>query len=657
MSTRNVKFCDTDQTLEMDFNVGDGKWRTIAITEAREALKQAKARKSRNTRKELADLLGATRHADISDSSSNEDDTMIEVSDSDDNQYKDAQSYPPSCLSVFTANARSLIPKLESLFDCISERNADFGIITETWIKAGKQLSDLSEELEGAYSLGILSQSRTNNAANGRAYGGVALVYRLSRANFKLFDFPNHDDYEVLAAIGNVKGIKSKILCISCYAPPNMGSLRAHGLIVFLSDLVAEVKRTIGDILVVVSGDFNQWSVQDLLDEHPDLSEVDHGPTRLGRSIDRSFVNFKAAINASGTSTPLETDEGNKSDHRVAYLRASFKAAIAKRVTFSYRAYTPEGADKFAEGLGRLDWEPVYSEATVEGKAKAFQRLMDNLMDTCFHWRTTTRREDEEPWVDDFFKKLWKRRRKVYDRDGRSPLWRTLSRKASRRYAKRMSKFLELQKKNLTGGEASRKFFKVVKNYSTREKNPDFDVRSLYPGDDDKAVAEKLADHFNTISLEFDGLDQGGPPEGQDNVPLLSLSVEQVATCLRTIKKPRGTVRGDIFPALVTKHSGQLAVPLTHLYNAISSTGEWPRGWKTEFVKPIPKIPHPESANDLRNISCTMLIRKVYESFVLNWLVSPKWPEVQPVRWCQGLWLGASPGLPVAGCPSSPRGP
>lgn len=44
----NVKFCDDNQTLEMNFNEGDSKWRTIALTEARDALKQAKARKSRS---------------------------------------------------------------------------------------------------------------------------------------------------------------------------------------------------------------------------------------------------------------------------------------------------------------------------------------------------------------------------------------------------------------------------------------------------------------------------------------------------------------------------------------------------------------------------------------------------------------------------------
>ena len=34
----------------------------------------------------------------------------------------------------------------------------------------------------------------------------------------------------------------------------------------------------------------------------------------------------------------------------------------------------------------------------------------------------------------------------------------------------------------------------------------------------------------------------------------------------------------------------------------------------------IPKKNNPESLSDLRNISCTMLVSKMYESFVLDWL-------------------------------------
>lgn len=123
-----------------------------------------------------------------------------------------------------------------------------------------------------------------------------------------------------------------------------------------------------------------------------------------------------------------------------------------------------------------------------------------------------------------------------------------------------------------------------------------------------KPVAEKLAEHFNAISSKFDGLDRTGISWGNDNVPLPRLTQDQIATRLKILKKPRGVVRGDIFPTLVTKHSGALASPLTHIFNTISETGQWPNQWKTEYVTPIPKVPIPkvpipQSPNDLRNIS------------------------------------------------------
>lgn len=114
-----------------------------------------------------------------------------------------------------------------------------------------------------------------------------------------------------------------------------------------------------------------------------------------------------------------------------------------------------------------------------------------------------------------------------------------------------MAKFLELQKKNLTSGDASRNFFKLVKNYSSREKPPDFDVRDLYPGKQDVEVAESLADHFNSISSEFNGLDESSTLMGEDDIPLPVLTVTQVAARLRLFKKPRGVMGGDIFPAPV----------------------------------------------------------------------------------------------------------
>ena len=79
-------------------------------------------------------------------------------------------------------------------------------------------------------------------------------------------------------------------------------------------------------------------------------------------------------------------------------------------------------------------------------------------------------------------------------------------------------------------------------------------------------------------------------------------------------------VRHDIFPSLVSDAAPFLASPLTYIYNTITATSTWPLKWKKEFVTPIPKKLIPQGINDLRNISCTALFSKVYESFVLGWL-------------------------------------
>ena len=99
----------------------------------------------------------------------------------------------------------------------------------------------------------------------------MAFVYRKSRASFKQFELANPEDFEVLATIGKVHGIKGKMFVLSVYAPPNLPSNRAKQLIEYLSDVTGEAKRTFEDFSIVVAGDFNQWQVQDVLLDHPDL--------------------------------------------------------------------------------------------------------------------------------------------------------------------------------------------------------------------------------------------------------------------------------------------------------------------------------------------------------------------------------------------------
>ena len=92
----------------------------------------------------------------------------------------------------------------------------------------------------------------------------------------------------------------------------------------------------------------------------------------------------------------------------------------------------------------------------------------------------------------------------------------------------------------------------------------------------------------------------------------------EVAARLRTFKKPKSQVKGDITPSLVTTYADLLAIPLTFIYNQALSTLDWPLLWKSETVTAIPKNTCPAQLSELRNLSCTPLFSKVLESFVLT---------------------------------------
>ena len=79
---------------------------------------------------------------------------------------------------------------------------------------------------------------------------------------------------------------------------------------------------------------------------------------------------------------------------------------------------------------------------------------------------------------------------------------------------------------------------------------------------------------------------------------------------------------GDIYPDLVTKYCDILAIPLTHIFNAVLRVGEWPRCWRTETVVIIPKKASPDNLGQCRNLSFTPLFSKTLEKFVFEKLAS-----------------------------------
>ena len=257
-----------------------------------------------------------------------------------------------------------------------------------------------------------------------------------------------------------------------------------------------------------MSGDWNQWPLAHVLQEHPDLFEVDHGPTRNDRKIDRTLVNFPRSVTESDTLPPLDDGQGWVSDHLVSYFKAAIKKSRQPLVRYKYRHYTDEGAAKFQAWISSKDFSSVLEKQDPNEQLSDFLGSLEGAMNVCFPYKTTVRRERDPPWINRYVLAIIRKRRKVYHREGRSTKWKELMKPVRRLVRKRARKYWDHQKRTLLKPDAMRAFFKNAKAYSSREKPSGFNVTSLFDNSVSEAqVAERLADHFNGISSEFQGLD------------------------------------------------------------------------------------------------------------------------------------------------------
>ena len=112
-----------------------------------------------------------------------------------------------------------------------------------------------------------------------------------------------------------------------------------------------------------------------------------------------------------------------------------------------------------------------------------------------------------------------------------------------------------------------------------------WDVSNLYQEETDDQIVEYIAEFFNRISQEYVSIPNPRVIEEAEVEPILEQYI--VASRIKSFKKPKSQVRGDIPPDLVNQFYDQLAVPLTFIYNQALTFLEWPDLWKAETVSVI----------------------------------------------------------------------
>ena len=179
----------------------------------------------------------------------------------------------------------------------------------------------------------------------------------------------------------------------------------------------------------MVTGDFNQWDIQNAFTEFRDIAESSAGPARGTRTIDRTFSNLQPEnIKKVGTLNPLQTDDvqAKESDHRVFFMTTSIRRQDRyKWLKYSYRYNNEESSKKFGEWLVRKDWAELVQTPTSNAKAEMYQREINWAIENFFPLRTTRRRSIDPPWINKAVKKLIKSCKRTFaNTGGRTAEWK-----------------------------------------------------------------------------------------------------------------------------------------------------------------------------------------------------------------------------------------
>ena len=126
-----------------------------------------------------------------------------------------------------------------------------------------------------------------------------------------------------------------------------------------------------------------------------------------------------------------------------------------------------------------------------------YQTAITSAIDKFFPLITTKRKSTDLPWINKQIRKLVRKRKAIFLREGRSARWKIQKDRTNILIETRMLKYFAGKKKHILADDANRVFFKNVRRYQSADKPAEFDIRSLCPGETDAQVAEKLAEYFN----------------------------------------------------------------------------------------------------------------------------------------------------------------
>ena len=443
----------------------------------------------------------------------------------------------------------------------------------------------------------------------GRKGGGVA-VYSKDNMNSQIVTtiVDDREEYEALWVRARC-GDRDFYFC-AVYHPPRP----LYDTSLFKAYLTMNIDNLMSfepSASIVIGGDFNQITNDEVCLDTGLISLIST-PTRGNSILDKVFV--------SGDISPYFSVKVIKStvktDHSTIFISNGdviINRVKCKRVV-NYRSKAPSQHAAFLLNARNITFSDVYDSGNAQDCADRFYSTVNFLLDTYYPIKTVTLTDKDPQYITPEVKTLL-RRKNVLMHQGKFEEASSLALKIGKLITRHnASKLSHINPKTGTGDlwEEVRRLTSCKTRKQTCPPN---------------ITSSMLNAHYANVSND----PNYSPPSPKYTCSSPSSQVSEFEV-FRLLDNLRPTATGpDNIPFWFLRVAAPiLSAPLTFLVNLSFTQSKVPLQWKSAIIHPVPKIPNPTTASDLRPISVLPVLSRLTERVLVRNFIQPAMLHVPP---------------------------
>ena len=536
-------------------------------------------------------------------------------------------------LKIIHVNTRSVFNKLDELKYNLKE--FDIIVFTETWLNSSTNDSLLHW---AGFRLARLDREMYRDKR-----GGGVCIYINSNISFDIItDFNELLGMNIEFLYIKLRPYKQKsINLIGIYRPPD-GKYKEF--IQHTTKILNQIDSIRSNTILV--GDFNidynnkklvQSSNLDILENKYNLKQIVQGNTRItdttSTCIDLLYTDI---LDTNG----VGVIDYNVSDHLPIFLVKKKKRNKIEKKEAEGRSYLHYDQEVFVRMLKAQDWAQFDSATEPEALWNHFCSNVIQTLDVICPIRKLTVVDNKPEWLSNDLLIMMRQRDKSFSKARRTNShvnWAT-----ARNLRNRLCMEIKTAKANIIKGKLERhnnnpkKFWEEIKKLLPQSN--DATILSIENEDsgitvEGKALNDHINDYFSNIGSKLankctPGISLNNIEREADNTAFdrtLFTEAEVLKIC-KDINICKSASITNI-KTFVLKHAFVNCIGrITKVFNSSLTTCIFPEVWKLSTIIPLPKVPRPKTATDLRPVALTPLPGKLMEKLICgkfqNWITN-----------------------------------